>query len=152
MRRYSATGSEAVGIDVTNWPDNSPRFDITTPGGVLLTVQDMYNLTGYSMEDVVNTKMSVIKPLLDSAGTGAPDRWYLNFTSGVSSDNIPHFWATPYQVAVGAYDYWQYVPGVNPDLEGDLAKRGPVRYGSLLMDFPELPTADVITTIVAPNL
>jgi 1-phosphatidylinositol phosphodiesterase len=152
MRRYAATGPEAVGIDVTKWPDNSPRFDITTPGGVALTVQDMYNLTGTSFDQIISSKMNAIVPLLDDAGTGASGHWYLNFTSGAAYNFQDLTFGTPYEVAVGGYGMWEYIPGVNPRLWEDLSKRGTVRYGALLMDFPEVAVDDLITVIVAANL
>ncbi len=81
-----------------------------------------------------------------------PGTWYLNYTSGYS---IP--WAYPGALATGMLGLpgWGAFPagqGVNSKLYGWIAgKRPTVRYGVIVMDFPQQPYGDLIWDIVKAN-
>ncbi|KAF8875261.1 hypothetical protein CPB84DRAFT_1966778 [Gymnopilus junonius] len=75
-----------IGIDVTAWGDNNPNFDIYTPSGVHLVIQDEYSFDeGLSV--IIVDKWDVVDGLLNAAFSD-PDPTtcqYLNFASATTS-------------------------------------------------------------------
>ena len=142
--RRSSSPSWAVGIDVSSgWQDNSTSFDIKTPSGVNLTIQDEYAPDAGSQSAVVDLKCAVSQALLTQAkGDPDPDHWYFNFTSATYEP-----WATPKQLALGN----NTSPGVNSKFDTWLSGQTPVaRWGVVIFDCPELPQ-DMILRLILSN-
>ena len=149
VRRF-ASGRD-IGINVSgdtpdnDWKDNNPRFNISTPSGVQLTIQDEYTPGGDTFETVVRRKLGVVEALLLAANSDLNrSRWYINFTSAYA-DHIEY--ATPHQVALGRWP-WE---GLNSELDSWMRlQKIKARWGVVLFNFPESPH-DLITRIVVSN-
>lgn len=152
MRRYDAD-LDPIGIDVHGWDayDDSSRFELTTPGGVKVVVQDHYNLSSStSLTDCVQKKWGDVKTVLDEAvSSPASGRWYMNYTSGFAASSA--LLVSPLALALGAMEDLAYKPGVNRQFRQYLTKRQTARYGTVIMDFPEAPD-DLINAIIQSNL
>ncbi|MCA1623235.1 MAG: phosphatidylinositol-specific phospholipase C [Acidobacteria bacterium] len=135
-RGETASGT-VLGIDASPglWSDNA-TFEINN--SAKLKIQDQYVVkTVCNIPD----KWGHIKALLDEAVGDGSDRWYINFTSGVSSG------AYPYTVAKGSPGF----KGENPHLHEYLDGKPTGKVGTILMDFPEYPDDVLISQLIALN-
>ena len=142
VRRFSSPTS--IGIDVSSgWQNNNANFQIITPGGVALIIQDEYNPEG-SFSDVINKKISDTQSMLLQAKNDAnPANWYLNFSSAYITANL----GTPAFVAKGRADQ----QGVNSLLETWISgQTSSARWGVVLFNFLETPD-DIIIRLVMFN-
>lgn len=158
LKRYG--GAADRGLDVSaGWVDNSPQFCITTPGsrGVTLNIQDFYSLEispFADYEDRVNAKMTAVVAQLSAADLGNRSEWYLNFTSGKSTQ-VPVGLVSPFDLACGdtegdlLADWWRFIPGVNARLRAALSRPANC-LGVLIMDFPECEN-DLVGVIIESN-
>lgn len=160
MRRYSVNqtaGEQAIGIDVTSWADNSPRFAINTPSGVHFVIQDEYEFDE-DLENLVPSKFNDVYNLVEEAiGNTDPMTWYINFASATHKLDVRGLWIGPEDIAVGAWDLLNFaaVSGVNSHLRTTFYYGGIPsgrRYGTILMDFPESPYDDLIARIIGENM
>ena len=157
VRRYSvntAAGEASIGIDLTQWPDNNPNFDLKTPSGVNIVGQDQYEFT-VALEDLVPAKYSVAYSAMQAAAADSNmSNWYINYTS--ATHKFPSL-IVPEDIAVGAWDIpnFTWVSGVNAAIRNQLYNlpipTGGKRYGTILIDFPESQD-DLIAHIVATNM
>ncbi|PPQ98663.1 hypothetical protein CVT26_013809 [Gymnopilus dilepis] len=160
IRRYdvnTTAGEKAIGIDVSSgWQDNNPRFQITTPAGVHFVIQDEYQFDE-ALEDLIPDKFTLVNNLMNEASSSvaSPMTWYIDFASATHKLDVDGFWIMPKDIAVGAWDVVNFVSvsGVNTRLRNQLYGL-PVnhRYGTILMDFPESPSDDLIARIIATNM
>jgi len=157
VRRYSVNataGERAIGINVTGWLDNSPRFDINTTSGVHLIIQDEYAFDE-ALASIVKDKFNVLNAVLTEA-VNNPNMsdWYISFSSATHVFDADGFWIVPEDIAVGAWDFanWKSVSGVNSLLRDQIyALPSGKRYGTILMDYPESED-DLVARIVAENM
>ena len=136
VRRFSSP-SWLVGIDVSsNWQNNNAHFDINTPSGVKLTLQDEYEPNTDSYSALVTRKVGDSQALLTQAkGDTDPSHWYINFTNTYASSLHSGF-HTPREVALG----YSSSPGVNHELNTWITGQDPkARWGVVLYNFPEAP-------------
>ncbi|AJP59556.2 phosphatidylinositol diacylglycerol-lyase [Pandoraea vervacti] len=139
LRRFarSHTASEALGIDLTAWPDNA-TFDIDAPGASF-TIQDEYRVP---IERAIDYKFRRIDALLGQTARLAAQRWVLNFCSGTGMG------ANPFRVACGGARDDQR--GINAMLLARLAAySGPC--GTLMHDFCEHADWALVRELVARN-
>lgn len=130
LRRFKVEGA---GIDVSQWPDNA-TFEQTNSDGVTYHVQDEYKVPTVGHRE---NKWNKIKNTLYVANIeSAPNKIFLNYTSGVSAG------AYPYTVA----DY------INPRLVDYIKYITPESYsrgyGIIPMDFPH---QDLINRLINLN-
>ena len=79
LRRYSAN-TYPLGIDLSNWPDNT-TFTLTNSGGVTYSVQDNYAADGSDTGTNPSDKKSDITNQFNAAKVNDPHTLYINFTS-----------------------------------------------------------------------
>ncbi len=147
VRRFSSP-SWLVGFDVSsNWQNNNAHFDINTPSGVKLTLQDEYEPNTDSYSALVTRKVGDSQALLTQAkGDTDPSHWYINFTSTYASSLHSGF-HTPREVALG----YSSSPGVNHELNTWITGQDPkARWGVVLYNFPEAPK-DLLVDLIMSN-
>lgn len=153
FRRYTGPSLYAYGIDVTQWQDNpSKPFTIFTRNSVQLTIQDHYNFSDpTSLPSLIAIKGGDVSGLLDRASRDInPDHWYLNFTSAFEF-NL-YYQLPPREIAIGGYNFFRWEEGMNPRLrEYLLEHEGIHRYGIVAMDFPDIGSEDLISTLIKTN-
>ncbi|KAJ7201217.1 PLC-like phosphodiesterase [Mycena rebaudengoi] len=148
VRRYSGS----VGIDATNWPDNSPGFTTPLPNGALV-VEDRYDfdfILGF--QNVVTMKTNFVLNALMAAQTDpVTTNWHISFSS---ASNTPFNQPKDLAVGGGSLAPIGYVVGINQRVLGyliSLGAPGP-RIGTLLMDFIDTPNGGwLIEAMVALN-
>ena len=143
LRRFVSPRN--IGINVTEWEDNKPYFNFTTPAGVQFTIQDEYAFPAIILENVIARKIEISKELLGAANKEpSSDHWYMNFASASSWKTII---GTPSNIAEDVV----MITGVNDRLNLWLRTQNLIaRWGIVVFDYPEYP-ADLITRIVTSN-
>jgi 1-phosphatidylinositol phosphodiesterase len=127
LRRFSAelSGNAALGIDATNWSDNSTFCNTVSH----LCVQDNYNQGSYlagQKPDTYPEKYQKIEEQLTKASKGDSSILYLNFTSGVVFTWMPIGPDVPNIPLVSNY--------INPKVSSYFTNRVG-HFGTLAMDF-----------------
>ncbi|KAK5653887.1 hypothetical protein OQA88_7812 [Cercophora sp. LCS_1] len=167
LRRYAGDeaipSTQRIGIDLSEWIDDSPSFTITTPAGVRIRIQDKWKFAErIALADLVSAKSDFVSNLMVHAVSGGDERpdhadegqdWYINFCSAVG-DPVEHGEiAEAKWIAVGAHSNWKrkWVNGMNTVTREFLAetlpglvvngvdKRINPRLGIVNLDYPELP-------------
>ena len=164
LRRYPApphlSTPKHIGLDLTQWKQNNPAFNIHTPTGIPVTIQDKWQYTEQiPLSALIDSKFSFVTAMLDIASSNKnPRHWYLNFSSAVGDPRQHGELAESRWIAVGARSGGvggEYVKGVNVRLrEGyeGLGTAGRKRFGIVAMDYPELPKeSDLIARLVETN-
>ena len=158
VRRFHIS-SGILGIDVRRWADNSPKFTIPLKQHESVVVQDRYEYTDVfpTFAELIETKSSAVDALITSArGDKNPRAWFLNWTNAYALPFSFSVIATPADIAIGRNEvvgrHREFVPGVNASL---LKKsfQTPVkgRFGTILLDFAETPSPDLVAAIVKTN-
>jgi len=155
FRRFH--GPPYRGIDVSRWEDNPAQpFTIHTWSGVQLVIQDHYSPTEPApLPDFINRKGGDVARMLERASTDTDiSRWYVNFVSAFEF-NL-YYRVQPREIAIGGYWDFRWVVGINPRLSQYLKthfeKRKKVRYGIVIMDFPDQePSTDLVRNVIASN-
>ena len=127
LRRFAATRADGadLGIDATDWPDNSAFFDRNNR----LNVQDKYDQGHYlagQKPDTYPGKYQAIEDQLTNAAKGDSDILYLNFTSGVVFTWMPFTSDIPNIPLVSDY--------INPRVSSYFTDRSG-HFGVIVMDF-----------------
>jgi len=125
LRRFAAT-TTTLGIDATQWPDNT-TFSIDD-ADARLRIEDEYQVTDN------DAKWSAITALLDEAAAGDPATWMLTYTSG-------------YQTIGGLPNIPSVADDINARLDTLLAG-APAHVGTVVMDFVD---ASRVSAIIATN-
>jgi len=124
LRRYSTSNNTyALGIDVSNWPDNA-TFTETNSAGVTYSVQDQYDNVDYG------TKEGYILNEFNAAKVGSPNTLYINFTS---SYHLADLWPKVYAV-------WHINPWLFSGLQynmGDANIPERTRLGIVVLNYPD---------------
>ncbi|WP_349408911.1 phosphatidylinositol-specific phospholipase C [Pseudalkalibacillus sp. SCS-8] len=132
IRRFDMNKRKTLGIDVTNWKENTTFF-IDIPYAQF-RVQDFYKLLTYFN---IDEKWNMVESFMNEAQKGAMEHWYLNYASASQG-------ATPKSVA----------NKVNPYLFRYMDQVGSNRVGTILMDFPNEPKDQIpilVEKIIATN-
>ncbi|GAB7365748.1 hypothetical protein MBLNU230_g7083t1 [Neophaeotheca triangularis] len=153
FRRFAGSWLHAYGIDVSRWPNNPELpFTIHTWRDVQVTIQDHYTCpSAESLPSMILKKGGDVAGLLKMASTDVlPAHWYINFTSAYEI-NIWHQ-LTPREIAVGDWWGFKWEEGINVRLRNSLQRQpGRRRYGIIAMDYPELGSDDLVTTVIKAN-
>lgn len=154
MRRFP-TSTTAIGIDVRQWADNSPRFTIPMSGHEKLIVQDLYEFTDVvsSFLELIRAKSNAINALIKGAKEDQKCRsWYLCWCNAYALPLSFGIIARPSDVAIGRNEGQQFVPGVNSALLRTFFS-APIkgRFGTILLDYMETPALDLVSSIVRSN-
>ncbi|CZR47880.1 uncharacterized protein FPRO_13547 [Fusarium proliferatum ET1] len=141
------------GIDATGWPENKQatiegKIVGSPSASVKLLIEDQYQIDGDGSV-AVPEKLQAVKdfisqvPANSSAGT-----WCIGYSSFVTNgiSNTPRAYAT---------DPINGAPPFNAQLEGYIRSIGgtgsPAKVGTIVMDFPEMPSGNLIQAIVETN-
>jgi len=137
LRRYPVKSAPEVGIDLTDWPDDTPYAIRTNSADVTYAIQDHWRCCATSRGKA--DKRSEISAQLDRAGgsDSAPDTLYFNFTS---ANRFP---------LVNPRNNAEYF---NPYLLGLLAQSpARIRNGVLAMDFIEWERTNKVPALNDPQ-
>ncbi|KAK3352379.1 phosphatidylinositol-specific phospholipase [Lasiosphaeria hispida] len=178
LRRYQGDPAvpppDRLGLDLSDWVDDSPGFTITTPTGVRVHLQDKWRFSRrIALAELVASKSGFVEALMvRAAGEGvaeADDDWYINFCSAVGDPSEHGEVAEAKWIAVGAHSDWigKWVSGMNTWTRGFLVEKleglrgervqvqvqGPaVRLGIVNLDYPELPEDnDLVARLIEMN-
>jgi len=160
LRRYHADpflpSSEHIGIDLSGWLDNKADFSLKTPSGVTIHLQDHWKYSEIQpLSELISSKLSYVSNMLSKAAAGAPEEWFLNFTSAVGDPVEKGEIAESHWIAVGAHSNFvgRFVKGMNVSVRKDFKWGIKTRYGVIAMDYPELPKdSDLIAWLIGTNL
>jgi len=160
LRRYHADpflpSSEHIGIDLSGWLDNKADFSLKTPSGVTIHLQDHWKYSEIQpLSELISSKLSYVSNMLSKAAAGAPEEWFLNFTSAVGDPVEKGEIAESHWIAVGAHSNFvgRFVKGMNVSVRKDFNWGIKTRYGVIAMDYPELPKdSDLIAWLIGTNL
>jgi 1-phosphatidylinositol phosphodiesterase len=137
FRRFERKGKgipDPLGINAHDGWENDKSFTIRDPNGVVIHVQDQYDVP--TIFDI-DKKWDHVKSLIKRAA--GESHWCINFTSGSSGG------AYPYTVAKGA----PFIEGVNKHLH-EYVDDHEGHFGTFLMDFPEWPES-LISRVISKN-
>jgi 1-phosphatidylinositol phosphodiesterase len=137
FRRF-ADSSLGIPADPAHWQNNA-TFEIPTPAG-RLAIEDHWDL-GATLPWQMDDKWAAVARNLDGAATGPSTDWYITFTSATSDFSIP-------RVIAGGIPL---VDGINQRLLDYVGAHPHHRLGTILMDFPELPDARLIQSLIDAN-
>lgn len=160
LRRYhsdpSLTVSQRMGIDLSHWLNNSPDFTIRTPEGVILSLQDHWHYTEFlTLANLVESKFGYVSNMLEKAAAAPKEHWFINFMSAVGDPRQNGELAEALWIAAGTWSVsGEFVDGVNAKVRGEFRWTAgkKVRYGVVVMDFPELPEeSDLLSWLVSTN-
>ncbi|KAL1592606.1 hypothetical protein SLS60_011022 [Paraconiothyrium brasiliense] len=166
--RFTSTRANR-GIDVAAaW--NNPQNDnlestmAIQQTGYSISVQDHFSLApalSPGFKSHAERKFALVKPLLDEAKGSGKDKWFINFSSGLVKPNATAF-KKPLELATHYLDaqwlahdetmLWdrEHLPGVNYMLQQYFFGAATGGYGTIVMDYPELPN-DLITLMIRTN-
>ncbi|KAH8889818.1 phosphatidylinositol-specific phospholipase [Thozetella sp. PMI_491] len=164
LRRYQGAASiqPHLGLDLSQWINNSPNFAIITPTEVEVHLQDKWKYAErIALDELVASKESYVRGMMEQAtgaglGEARADHWYINFCSAVG-DPVEHGEiAEAKWIAVGAHSDWvgKWVDGINVRTRRYLqsGEMGRKRLGIVNLDYPELPEdSDLVARLIETN-
>ncbi|KDQ10949.1 hypothetical protein BOTBODRAFT_46677 [Botryobasidium botryosum FD-172 SS1] len=133
LRRFAFTllpTATPVGIDASSgWSDNNATFTIPYgTGSDAIYIEDLYDINGTSVADVINNKFAAVSAHLDVAtSTTYPNQLFITFVSGSSGTAV-----TPLGLAEGN---GTTTPGANLKTLSYLAGKKGSRFGVVLFDY-----------------
>ncbi|KAK6527722.1 hypothetical protein TWF694_004702 [Orbilia ellipsospora] len=152
IRRYTDEETH-LGIDFTGWQADKSEFTLNLPNGKAVC-QDNYSIYLPTFPAIINEKLADVRSLMAKASSSSDvTSWFINFTSATS---VPLY--TPYGIAAGgwvvdALGIPNFYTGVNKEVENYIyaQNKRPTRYGTVVMDFPQIPSSDHIALIITCN-
>jgi hypothetical protein len=129
-----------------------------------ISVQDHFSLAPVlspSFKSHAERKFAFVKPLLDEAKGSGKDKWFINFSSGLVKPNVTASSKPPESTTHYLDAQWlahdetmledrEHLPGVNYMLQQYFLDAATGGYGTVVMDYPELPN-DLITLMIRTN-
>lgn len=174
LRRFAgdpaveATGR--IGLDLELWLDDNPNFNIVTPTGVKVHLQDKWKYAERcELKELVSSKQEYVREMMERAfglradadaeeDTEPEKTWYINFCSAVG-DPVEHGEVAEAKwIAVGAHSdfhfFGHWVEGMNVRTRDYLRGlgEGKKRLGVVNLDYPELPEdSDLVARLIETN-
>ena len=125
---FSRYGGNTMGIDVSDWPDNS-----IFKNDNMIAVQDVYKVPN-SQKD----KFGDVKKQLEAASSDTGDGYlYLNFCSGTNMRGMNAPLNLSKKTNAKLYEY--------------IKNQNGKRYGIVILDFPETPHTDLTEKLIKLN-
>lgn len=148
------------GIDATNWPQNTQAtitIPSTTSGSAYISIEDYYEYDEDGAE-ALSDKWSAVEEFLGLAvASSGPNSWYIGYTSygTTAHTSFPHIDIPDTPLAYATRGLMGKKP-LNTSLEEYVRSKGRFRgphacLGTLVMDFPELPSGTLIESIIYTN-
>lgn len=136
--------STPYGVDATNWPYNTAGPIPHTSANLWVEDNCMYDQDGGT---ALKEKTIAVKAFIDKAVAATGPDWFIGFSSYTTTTSL-----FPPKVANSNKEY---AKPMNAALEKYVHAKGragtPARIGTLLMDYPELPSGTLIDRIIYTN-
>lgn len=181
LRRYrgdpGVEPTERMGLDLSEWEDDSPDFRIVTANGVRVRLQDKWKYaTRCQLDELVTSKQTFVQDMImralgtlkdpdeeDDSASEPEETWFINFCSAVG-DPVEHGEVAEAKwIAVGAHSdmhfFGKWIEGMNVRIRDYLRKLddgagrgGTKRLGVVNLDYPELPEdSDLVARLIETN-